>query len=167
MTVCQNIETRDGTSVQHNVGIAEVKVIAQPDTIQTVLGSCIGIAIYDRVAKIGGLGHIILPDSKAGRGDRGKFADTAVDWLVDELIVAGCLKARLAAKITGGASMFGPGSNNGIGERNAEAVKKRLGHHSIRLVAEHTGGDKGRKMTLDPESGEVHVRFIGAEPITI
>ena len=167
MTVCQSIDARKATSVRHSVGIAEVKVVAQPDTIQTVLGSCIGIAIYDRVAKIGGLAHVVLPDSKAGKGDRGKFADTAVDWLVDELMGAGCIKARLAAKITGGASMFGPVSNTGIGVRNAEAVKERLGHHSIRLVAEHTGGDKGRKMILNPESGEVQVRFIGAEPIVI
>ncbi len=167
MTACQKIDIGKGTSVRHNVGIAEVKVVERPDTLQTVLGSCIGIAIYDRVAKIGGLGHIILPDSKAGKGDRGKFADTAVDWLVDELVEAGCLKGRLAAKITGGASMFGLVSNAGIGERNAEAVKERLGRHSIRLVAAHTGGDQGRKMTLNPESGEVCVRFIGAEPIIL
>src|SRR5690349_5135483 len=142
-------------SVSHSIGIAGLKVVKSPDTIKTVLGSCVGVALYDPVARIGGLAHVILPSSSQGQGDRGKFADTAVDWLVEEAIAAGCDPKRLTAKIGGGASMFGQNVDNGIGERNVRAVKDRLAHRRIRLVAEHVGGSKGRRMKLDPASGQV------------
>ena len=138
-------------------------MVKHPDKIRTTLGSCIGVALYDRVAKVGGMAHVILPDSKQGQGDRGKFADTAVDWLVEAALEAGCSKARLTAKITGGASMFGPATDNGLGDRNIDAVKKRLAHHAVRLAGQDVGGEKGRKMLLDPATGEVTVQIIGQE----
>lgn len=151
----------------HTIGIAGVKVVHHPEKIRTTLGSCIGVVVYDRVAKIGGMAHVILPSSAEGRGDRGKFADSAVDWLVEEALSAGCDKSRLAAKLAGGASMFGAVVGNGLGDRNALAVRERLKHHSIRVVAEDIGGEKGRRMVLDPGTGEVEVRTIGAEPTII
>ena len=81
--------------------------------------------------------------------------------------MAGCDKKRLAAKLAGGASMFGPVTDSGLGERNVVAVKERLRHHAIRVVAEDVGGQKGRRMVLDPGTGEVEVRTIGAEPTVI
>lgn len=147
----------------HLIGIAGLKVAAAPDKIRTVLGSCVGIAIFDRNKNLGGLAHVILPSSSNGSGDKGKFADTAVDWLVDELVNAGALRQRLVAKIAGGATMFGTASNTGIGERNIEAVRTRLQEHQISLAAEHIGGTKGRRMLIDPASGEVEVQVLGAE----
>jgi len=152
------------SDVVHTIGIAELKVVRTPEKVRTVLGSCVGVAIFDPVGKIGGLAHVILPSSKDGHGDRGKFADTAVDWLVEELVQAGADRQRLAAKISGGASMFGTHFDNGIGERNVQAVKERLAHHGVRLIAEVVGGLKARKMVLDPDRGQVEVQTIGAEP---
>lgn len=147
----------------HTIGIAGIKVVQHPDKIRTTLGSCIGVAIYDRVAAVGGMAHVMLPSSEGCHGDRGKFADTAVDCLLDDAVKAGCQKSRLAAKLAGGASMFGPTMDNGLGERNVRAVRERLAKHAIRIVAEDVGGQKGRKMQLDPASGEVQVQCIGAE----
>lgn len=144
-----------------SIGIAGLKLVSAPDRIRTVLGSCIGIAMYDRVAKIGGLAHIILPSSKEGSGDPRKFADTAVDILLEELIAAGSERKRIAAKIAGGAAMFGPVCAGGLGDRNSEAVRSRLKHYSIRLAGEAVGGTKGRKMLLDPATGKVQVEVIG------
>lgn len=151
----------------HAIGIAGVKVVQSPDSIRTTLGSCIGVAVYDRSAKTGGLAHIMLPSSEGGHGDRGKFADTAVDWLVEEALRAGCVKKRLAAKLAGGASMFGPTVDNGLGERNVRAVRDRLAAHMIRIAAENVGGQKGRRMSLDPATGEVRVQSIGEEVVII
>ncbi|MCG8408372.1 MAG: chemotaxis protein CheD [Phycisphaerales bacterium] len=151
----------------HTIGIAGVKVVKSPEKIRTVLGSCIGVALYDRVAKIGGMAHVMLPSSSLGKGDKGKFADTAVDWLLDDVLKAGADKKRVTAKITGGASMFGTQVDSGIGDKNAKAVKDRLSHHSVRLAAEDIGGTKGRKMQLDPGTGQVEVQVIGADPKVI
>lgn len=151
----------------HSIGIAGVKVVAAPEKVRTVLGSCVGVAMYDRVAKIGGLCHVMLPSSAQGSGDRGKFADTALDWLFDEVVKAGAESKRLTAKISGGASMFGNKVDGGIGDRNIQAVKERLSKHGVRLAAEDVGGTKGRKMMLDPSTGDVEVQIIGAEPTLI
>ncbi len=154
-------------ATEHSIGIAGIKVVRHPDRIRTTLGSCIGIAIYDRVARIGGLAHVMLPDSKSGQGDPGKFADTGVDLLVNELIGQGANRQRMAAKIGGGAAMFGRNNDNGLGARNAEAVRERLKRHAIRLAGEDVGGEKGRRMSLDPGTGDVIVQCIGCEPVTI
>lgn len=151
----------------HNIGIAEIKIAKCPDKLRTVLGSCVGVAIFDRVSKVGGLAHVMLPDSSIGKGDKGKFADTAVDALIEDVASAGGDPRRLTAKISGGASMFGKTVDKGIGERNIQAVKERLKKHMIRLAAEDVGGTKGRRMILDPASGEVTVQIIGAEPVVI
>lgn len=151
----------------HTIGIAGLKAAAQPDQIRTVLGSCVGIAIYDRHSRVGGMAHVILPESGDGKGDRGKFADTAVDWLLEEVIKLGGLRERLTAKIAGGAKMFGSGNNTHIGERNVEAVRLRLRKHGVPLVGEDVGGEKGRKMALDTSNGNVDVQIIGCPPRTI
>jgi len=150
-----------------NIGIAEIAIVNSPDKLRTVLGSCVGVAIFDRVKKVGGLAHVMLPNSSIGKGDKGKFADTAVDALLDDVIAAGGERKRLTAKISGGASMFGKSVDKGIGYRNIEAVRERLKKHTIRLAAEDVGGTKGRRMILDPATGDVVVQVIGADPAVI
>lgn len=154
----------NGNGAVESIGIAGIKVVQSPDRIRTVLGSCIGVAVYDRIAKIGGMAHVILPDSNEGSGDPGKFADTAVDLLVQELVDTGAEVKRLVAKIGGGAAMFGQATAVGLGVRNAEAVRKRLTHHAIRIAADALGGTRGRKMMLDPATGAVQVEIIGQDP---
>jgi chemotaxis protein CheD len=110
---------------------------------------------------------VILPASAEGTGDPGKFAETAVDMLLENIVAAGAGRARLEAKIAGGASMFGPASSVNLGDRNTRAVRARLGEHRIPLRAEDVGGTKGRKMTLSPATGEVRVEIIGESAYTI
>ena len=74
------------------VGMADLKICKAPDMVTTLgLGSCIGIAMYDPVLKIGGLAHIMLPDSTQMRNHSNiaKFADTGIEELLRQLIRAG------------------------------------------------------------------------------
>jgi len=124
------------------------------------LGSCIGLVIHDPERDIGGLAHVMLPDSQ-GRTDRpAKYADTAVEFLVKELNKNGCKTASLAAKITGGASMFQTFSGNlNIGDRNTESVRAQLKRLNIPLVAEDIGGTAGRTIVYYPaENGKISVK---------
>jgi len=155
------------TGLIHSIGIAGIAVVKAPDCIRTVLGSCIGIALFDGNKGIGGMAHVILPNSKEGAGDPGKFADTAVDVLLERLIEAGANPRKVEAKIAGGSVMFGDQTSQSLGVRNESAVKERLAHHGIKLLASDTGGKKGRKMLLDPRQGEVTVEIIGQEPVKI
>jgi len=142
-------------------------VVKAPEQIRSVLGSCVGVTLVDRRAKIGGMVHVILPDSTEGSGDPGKFADTAVELLLESMLNAGATRGRICAKIAGGARMFGTASTTGLGERNVTAVKQCLEKIQVPLLAEDCGGEKGRKITLDPATGDLTVQIIGMEPTTI
>ena len=87
------------------VGMADLKTCVSPDGVTTLgLGSCVGIAIRDPVTKIGGLAHIMLPDSTTIRNSSqniAKFADTGIDELVRQMEKLGARKARMVAKIAG------------------------------------------------------------------
>ncbi len=125
------------------------------------LGSCIGLTLYDPEQKTGAMVHIMLPES-SGRTDRpGKYADTAIPILFDELTANGSKKKSLVAKMAGGATMFEAFSASmNIGQRNIDKVKSLLSEHNIRLVAEDTGGKMGRSVYFVPqENGRVTVRL--------
>ncbi len=149
------------------VGIADYKIGKAPDRIITLgLGSCVGICIYDRSAGIGGLAHIMLPDSRQFQNvtKEEKFADLAIPKMVDELIAAGLTIRNLVAKIAGGASMFqfqDKRLNMDIGSRNISAVRAALKELGIPILAEDTGGNIGRTMILDLESNTVSIVTMG------
>lgn len=149
------------------VGIADYKITEAPNSLITYgLGSCIGIALYDKRTKKGGLLHIMLADSSSfsDTSKWEKFADLAIPRVVEEL--TGGKRHSLVAKIAGGASMFsfkssGPGLQ--IGQRNIEMVKKTLNELSIPIVGEDLGGKTGRTMTIDLEEFEVSIRLVNRE----
>ncbi|WP_050606962.1 chemotaxis protein CheD [Clostridium niameyense] len=149
------------------VGIADLNVGNSPDKIITVgLGSCIGIALYDRSKGIGGLAHIMLPDSAdfSRITNPLKFADLAIPILLEKMEKMGARKSLLKAKIAGGASMFNFSDKSmimDIGHRNGEAVKSKLRNMSIPILAEDTGGNKGRTMIFDTSSGVVYIKTVG------
>lgn len=141
------------------IGIGEYKVGSFP-MMSIGLGSCVGLILYDADKHIGAMVHIMLPDS-SGRKDRpGKYADTSLPLLLQELAALGSRKKSLIAKIAGGASMFQYfGNNLNIGERNVERIKALLVEQQIRLVAEDVGGKVGRSVTFLPgNGGKVSVR---------
>lgn len=127
------------------------------------LGSCIGVALMDARLGIVGLAHVMLPDSSAGRGDPGKFADTAIPALVCQLEELGARTALLEAAIAGGAQMFtlGNGRSLDIGVRNEAAVRETLGSLRIPVKAAATSGGKGRTIRVHAASGLVTVRTSG------
>ena len=148
------------------VGMADYKTGRNPASLISYgLGSCVGIALFDTVAKVGGLAHIMLPDSTQARAtdNPAKFADTALPLMLSEIIKLGAVKSRITAKIAGGAQMFTFTNATDImrvGERNAEAVRLVLRKLEIRLIAEDTGGNYGRTVELKLDTGVFRVKTI-------
>ena len=149
------------------VGMADLNVCVAPNGITTLgLGSCVGIALRDPVTKIGGLAHIMLPDSTSIRNNTNipKFADTGIEELVKQVVAKGASRARLVAKIAGGAQMFAFQTQSDmvrIGERNVEASKKKLRELKIPILAEDTGKNYGRTVIFYPETGDFIIRAVG------
>jgi chemotaxis protein CheD len=151
------------------VGLGELKVGSRPEQVLVCygLGSCVGLTLYDPVAHVGVMVHVVLPDSSLSRGQDappGKFADTGVLAAIDEAVKAGANRSRLIARIAGGARMLnvvGAGSKLDIGARNAEAVRAALQSQKIRLTADDTGGTYGRTLQLFIGSGRLLVSTVG------
>ncbi|WP_047981249.1 chemotaxis protein CheD [Ornithinibacillus contaminans] len=149
------------------VGIADLNIVTAPDVIRTSgLGSCVGVVLYDPYKHIAGMAHVMLPDSKLGKQETlsaYKYADTAIDILVDQLCAKGIRKTQLQAKLAGGAQMFQFNSSNDImriGERNTEAVLQKLREHAIPVVASDVGGNFGRTIEFDPLTAKLKIRTI-------
>ena len=150
------------------VGMADLKTCSGEDAVTTLgLGSCVGIAIRDPKAGVGGLAHIMLPSSleiKNSSENRYKYADTGIEDLVNEIVKMGGNRARLVAKIAGGAQMFAFGSKSDmirVGDRNVLASKQKLSELKIPLLAEDTGETYGRTVIFYPSTGDFVIRSVG------
>ncbi|MCR5486796.1 MAG: chemotaxis protein CheD [Lachnospiraceae bacterium] len=155
------------------VGMADLKLCISPNSITTLgLGSCVGVAIRDTGNKVGGLAHVMLPDSNEIKNNVNiaKFADTGVAELVRQMEKAGARRKMMVAKIAGGAQMFAFQNNSQmmrVGDRNVEAVKKKLRELGIPIKAEDTGLNYGRTVEFYPESGDFVIKSVGKPVKTI
>ena len=155
------------------VGMADLKVCSAPDGLTTLgLGSCVGIAIRDPGTKIGGLAHVMLPDSTAIKNNSNipKFADTGIEELVKQMVAKGANRSKLVAKIAGGAQMFAFQNKNEmcrVGDRNVEASIKKLSELKIPILARDTGESYGRTVIFYPETGDYVIRAVGKAEKTI
>ena len=148
------------------VGMADLKTCLPPNGITTLgLGSCVGIALRDKNNKVGGLAHIMLPDSTviANQTHVAKFADTGIMELLKQMEKLGAVKRNVVAKIAGGATMFAMSSrtNLNVGERNVEAVKAKLKELGIPILAEDTVLNYGRTVIFYPETGDYVIKAVG------
>lgn len=133
------------------------------------LGSCIGVALYDKFSRVGGLVHIMLPANPGGKKIV-KYADTGIPFLIEEMLNIGAAKRRLNAKIVGGAAMFKSESGDSvmkIGQRNIAAVKETLNDERIQIVSSDVGEDYGRSMYFHLDDGRVEVKSFSRDLITI
>lgn len=149
------------------VGMADLNVAAEGEILKTTgLGSCVGLTLFDPSAHIAGMAHIMLPSSEIAREadfNRAKYADTAIELLLERMSGSGASVRRLVAKLAGGAQMFvfsGQPDSMRIGSRNVEMCKALLDSLAIPLVAEDTGANYGRTIELDSTTGALVVRSV-------
>ncbi len=130
--------------------------------LETYLGSCVGVTLYDSVVKVGGLAHIVLPsgDQKREAVSPGKYATSAIPLLIERMLDLGAVKGRMVAKMAGGAAIYKNFSLD-IGRRNAVKVKEILRQEGIPILGEDVGGNFGRVLRLKIENGEISLRQIG------
>lgn len=162
------MSTATANNAKLAAGMGQIIVGRQDDTLSSVLGSCLGVAIYHPRCKAAVLAHVVLAE-KAGRsGPPGKFADTAIPEMISLLAAESILQPGLVAKVAGGSNMFGaPTGPMQIGDANAEAVKAALRDKKIRVVGEHLGGNKGRRVVFDCNTGVMTIEIVGQDPVTL
>ena len=148
------------------VKAGEVEVGENPGVLTTLgLGSCVAVTLYDRINKLGGMIHYILPENPGDHKDT-KYADTGIKFLVDKLINRGANKKKLKAKMIGGAVMFGElieNTEDSIGNRNISKGKEVLNNMDIEISGEDLGGNYGRSVEFNLEDGSVIIKSYSTE----
>jgi chemotaxis protein CheD len=150
-----------------SVGMGQIAMGQASQRLTSVLGSCVGVAMYHAPSKTGALGHIVLPKSDGRTGAPGKFADTAIPYMLDLFKKAGVPAAKLVIKLAGGANMFSRPGPMQIGDSNIAAVEEILKAAGLRVAARDLAGTSGRRVSLFCESGELLVETNGGGSQTL
>lgn len=160
----------EGINVKHVVGVADMKLSRQKgDVIVThSLGSCLGVALHDPDAGVGGILHVMMPESRMNpdkaTSNPFMFVDTGVPAFFRELYDAGAVKRRLILKVAGGANVHGADNDRfQIGKRNYITIKKLLWKNSVLISAQDVGGTTPRTMYLEIGTGTVWLSNNGAQ----
>ena len=150
-----------------NVGIADMKASDDPDVtlVTHSLGSCIGVAVYDPVAGVGGMLHYMLPEAQLNP-EKAKttplmFADTGVPILFKSCYKLGAVKGRMIVKIAGGSQVMDESGVFNIGKRNYAALRKIFWRNKVIIDAEDIGGAVNRTMWLSVATGELSLKVSG------
>lgn len=144
---------------EYFLGIGEVAFAKKPCVIRTVLGSCVGVSLYDPRLRIGGMSHFLLAKAPEGQIST-RYGDIALDTLIDNFRRAGSHLHRLEACVAGGALILDVNEIFFVGEKNIKIADEVLSRRGIRVLRREVGGERGRRMVLDSETGFVTIEFI-------
>ena len=158
----------DGSRNRRVVGIADMAISSDPrDLIVTyALGSCLGVCVFDPVARVAGMLHLMLPQGSLSPEKAAQnplmFADTGIPKLFLGSYALGAKKERMIVVVAGGASFnMNEDADLAIGQRNVAMLRKVLWKNGVILKKHELGGTEPRNMSLDVRNGEVTLGFGG------
>lgn len=155
------------------VGVSDMKVSNEPDSVLITysLGSCIGIAIYDPVVKVGGLLHFMLPESSLDLEKAKKnpymFADSGIPRLFKSAYALGAKKQRMKVIVVGGSQILDQKGFFNIGKRNNMAARKMLHKNNVIINYNNVGGNSNRTVKLAINDGSLGLKISGQGEIKI
>jgi chemotaxis protein CheD len=136
----------------------------EKNILQTFVGSCVAICIYDSNTKTAGMAHVMLPKNNTNNPNpkpEGKFVDVAIKILLDKLVKDGANPKNLKAKMAGGADIFQNESKQNvfkIGQRNVDAIRVILEEKKIPIISEDVGSTSGRWISFDVNSSQMKIK---------
>ncbi len=151
------------------IGVGDLAVSNQKGTelVTYSLGSCIAVLIHDTAAGVGGLLHLMLPDSNLNpdraKHQPGVFADTGLPMLFKKAYKLGAKKGRLRVVVVGGSQVMDAGGHFNIGKRNYAAVRKIFWRNNVLIDKEDVGGNVNRTVGMEVGTGKIWMKINGAE----
>jgi chemotaxis protein CheD len=130
-----------------------------PARIQTILGSCVAVCLFDQVLGYGAINHYMLPWWSGESIPSPKYGDIAVIRLIESMTQLGCQKANLVAKVFGGADQLTIGN---IGAKNVATAERILARESIRIIASSTGGTFGRIIVFHTDTNKILLKYLSS-----
>ena len=151
--------------------IGGVHATDEPSILRTILGSCIAVCLNDRVARIGGMNHFMLPAPGGGSDDRweaARYGVHAMDLLIGAMLKVGADRRRIQARLFGGASVGGMNNGRGgVGQRNVEFIEEFTRVEDLVVVSRDLGGHLPRQIRFCTDTGKVQVKRLGVQPLRL
>lgn len=135
----------------------QVSVTYEPAQLVTILGSCVSVCLWDRETGVGGMNHFLLPETvNDSKSLNGGIASTRK--LIQLMSAKISNIKKVEARIFGGANrFFTEQSFLNVGSQNVEAAKIVLEESGIHPVQIDVGGEPGRKIYFNTETGRIQV----------
>jgi chemotaxis protein CheD len=130
----------------------------KPFMVDTVLGSCVAVCLFDQKLNIGGINHYMLPFWNGNGLASPKYGNIATEKLVEKMLRNGATIQNMVAKIFGGANQMNTSMR--IGDQNIEIARQTLANYGIKIIAENVGGGVGRKLRYNTSTGQVMMKFL-------
>jgi chemotaxis protein CheD len=153
-------------SNSHFLHAGQVFVSAEGKSIVLILGSCVGVCIWDAVNAIGGATHYLLPSWDGTGVASPRYGNVAISILVQRLLEAGANRGQLRAKVFGGGCLFDSMRESGahkephLGSRNVEMALEILAKAQIPVVSKDIGVDKGQRIVFHPDTGRAEIKVL-------
>jgi len=145
------------------INVGEIFVATKPTEIVTVLGSCVAVCLYDRVEQIGAMNHYLVPLWNNNGLQSPKYGNVSIPKLIETVQHIGCNLANIEAKVFGGANINVTNLEHMmIGKKNILIAKEILKEYNIRITAEDTGGNAGRRIMMRSDTGKVMMKYTGS-----
>ena len=157
--------------MKHIIGISDMKVTkgAGDELVTYSLGSCVGVTLYDPVAKVAGMIHCMLPLSKSdqakARAKPAMFVDSGLSVLLRDMHRAGAVNKRIVAKVAGASSLLDEKGTFKIGKRNHTVTRKFLWKNGIMVEGEDVFGNISRTMFFSMADGVTRIRSNGTTKV--
>lgn len=154
------------SSNAHFLHVGQVFVSAEAQSIALILGSCVGVCIWDPVNGIGGAVHYLLPSWDEKNLPSPRYGNVAVSVLLQKLLETGADRRQLRAKVFGGGCLFDslrePSSNKEqhLGSRNVEIALEMLAKAQIPVVSTEVGADRGQRIIFRTDTGDALVKTL-------
>jgi chemotaxis protein CheD len=133
----------------------------KPARVQTILGSCVAVCLFDKIREHGAINHYMLPHWNGHGMPSPKYGDIAIMRLIEKMMALGSVQENIVAKIFGGADQLG-GHADGyqIGSRNVSIAESMLKAENIPILSRSTGGIIGRKIVFHTHNNNVLLKFL-------
>ncbi len=142
------------------INVGEIFVATKPTEIVTVLGSCVAVCLFDRVEQVGAMNHYLVPLWNGNGLESPKYGNISIPRLIETMQNIGCNIYNIEAKLFGGANInITNNENMMIGKKNVIIAKELMRQYNIKVVAEDTGGNSGRRIMLKSDTGKVMMRY--------
>jgi chemotaxis protein CheD len=152
-----------GHTTEHFLYPSAIYADVRASRVQTILGSCVSVCLYDQISGIGGINHYMLPWWTGTDLPSPKYGDVAISRLIEKMLMIGCQQKNLVAKLFGGADQHSMGHESfNVGMRNISAAEKILKMEQIQIIARSTGGSTGRKLIYHTDTNQAFIRFLQA-----